>query len=358
MVQLSQELLERRWWLKSFDNDCRQSLNYPKYPAYEILRISAGAEPNKAAIDFYGSEITFWELQKYVVRLANGLIESGIKKGDRVGILLPNCPQFVITFYALLHCGAIVVNLNPMYTPDELEVLARKTGMTGLVTFEGVVPNVKRLVQRFDIPFILVTKVSDFIDGSKISTSEELGLEKGWFHFSEFLAQCNNPSPPWIPISHDDPAVIQFTGGTTGTPKGATLTHHNLVVGTLNAAEWGKPIAGLVPVERRRMFWYVHFHVYGEISLYGVQHLRALYPGVASRFDLEEVMDTTERVEEMWYFPTVATMFSAILEPSTSQRTGNRSQDRLGELRSRTEFPSEPIKKPEAWISVLPRDTV
>lgn len=320
MVQLNQELLERRWWLKSLDNDCRQSLNYPKFPAYEILRISAGAEPDKAAIDFYGSEITLWELQKYVVRLANGLIEAGIKKGDRVGILLPNCPQFVITFYALLHCGAIVVNLNPMYTPDELEALAKKTGMTGIVTFENAVANVKQLVQRIDIPFILVTRISDFINGSKISTPDELGLEKGWFHFSEFLARCNNPSPPWIPISHDDPAVIQFTGGTTGTPKGATLTHHNLVVGTLQATEWGNPIGGLVPVDRKRIFCVLpYFHVYGEICCMAAGICSRSTQVILPRFDLEEVLDTIERVKEMWYFPTVATMFGAILNHPRAQ---------------------------------------
>ena len=136
-----------------------------------------------------------------------------------VGIHLPNSPQFVIAYWALLTVGAIIVNLNPLYTKDELRFCVDNTTMTGLITFDMVLPIIKAVCQEVNIPLVIVTRITDFVAGAPLSTPAELGLEEGWHHFSELLEKSNNAIPPHIPIVPADPAIIQFTGGTRVFPK-------------------------------------------------------------------------------------------------------------------------------------------
>jgi len=315
--------LERRWWIKNYDHDVRPTLTFPRFPAYEILRISANIEPDKAAIDFYGNRISFWDLQIQVHRLANAMIEAGIKKGDRVGLLLANSPQFVISFWALLHTGAIAVNLNPMYTKDELKVIVDKLGITGLITFDAILPTVKALSQETEISFILVTKLSDYMKDTEVSSSRSLGLEPGWHHFSEFIAACDNEAAPALPIKQEDPAVIQFTGGTTGTPKGAVLTHRNIVCSTYTYNEWLKPIISMYPVSRRNFMGVLpYFHVYGEICANCFSVVSRATQIILSSFNVDEVMDTVARIGDIPYFPAVPTMITALVNHPRARELG------------------------------------
>jgi len=314
MAPLTPDIIARRPWLDKLDPAVPPSINYPWFPAHELLRIAANVEPKKSAIYFYGTEINFWDLQLLVIRMANALIAHGIKKGDRIGLMMPNCPQFVISFWAILHAGAIVVNLNPMYTASDLIHIAKKTELNGILTFDGVLPTLKQMLKEIDIPFVMVTRVTDFVDGAPRSTGEDMGLEPGWHHFSEVLDASTNVTPAGLPIVYSDPAVIQFTTGTTGTPKGATLTHRNLVVASYSVNEWAGSILNLIPVPRRTVFCVLPYsHVYGEICClcYGIisRSTQIILP----RFDPDEVMDTLAKFEEVTYFPAVPTMISAVL---------------------------------------------
>jgi long-chain acyl-CoA synthetase len=315
--------LERRWWIKNYDHDVRPTLTFPRFPAHEILRISANIEPHKAAIDYYGNRISFWDLQIQVIRLANAMIAAGVKKGDRVGLLLANSPQFVISFWALLHTGAIAVNLNPMYTKEELKVIADKLGITGLITFDAVLPVVKALAQETNLSFILVTKLSDYMKDTEVSSSQGLGLEPGWHHFSEFIAACSNEAAPALPIQQDDPAVIQFTGGTTGIPKGAVLTHRNIVCSTYTYNEWLKPIIEMYPVPRRNFMGVLpYFHVYGEICANCFSVVCRATQVMLSSFNADEVMDTVARIGDIPYFPAVPMMITALVNHPRAKELG------------------------------------
>ena len=126
-------MTEERPWHKHYDYNVPTTIRYPRLPVHELLQLPANAYPDKAAFNFYGTEMTFYELRNNVLRMANALGALGVSKGERVGIHLPNCPQYPIAYYAALSLGAIVVNLNPMYTPDELKALASKTGITTLI---------------------------------------------------------------------------------------------------------------------------------------------------------------------------------------------------------------------------------
>jgi long-chain acyl-CoA synthetase len=306
--------MEHRPWQRHYDFDVPTTIRYPRVPAQEFLYIAAGGFPDKPALNFYGTEITFWDLRQQVVRMANALGALGVRKGDRVGIHLPTCPQYVIAYYAALSLGAIVVNLNPMYTFDELRALATNTGLTTLITFDMVLPNIRPLCQAVDIPRVIVTKVTDFIQGMGKSTPADLGLEEGWHHFSHLLEETRGSALPRIPISPRDPALIQFTGGTTGIPKGAVLTHGNLVAATLQVALWGGMTTGRMPIERRSVLSVLpYFHVYGTIVAMSWAVFSCATQILVPRFDLDEFMGVLANFKDITFFPAVPTMINAII---------------------------------------------
>ncbi|MBW2675201.1 MAG: AMP-binding protein, partial [Deltaproteobacteria bacterium] len=179
--------MEARPWHRHYDYNVPTTIRYPRMPVHGLLQLSAGSHPDKPALNFYGSEITFWELRLQVLRMANALGRLGVRKGERVGIQLPNCPQLVIAYYATVSLGAIVVNLNPLNTADELRSMFETTGLTTLITFDGVLPAIRTVSHEMEIPRIVVTKVTDYVDGMGVSTAKDLELEEGWHHFSAIL---------------------------------------------------------------------------------------------------------------------------------------------------------------------------
>ena len=170
--------MEKRPWQRHYDYNVPTTIRYPRIPAHELINLPAGSFPNKPATNFYGTEITFYELRSKILQMANALGAMGVKKGDRVGVHLPTCPQYIIAYHAALSVGAIVVNLNPMYSVDELKALTSNTGVSTLFTFDMVLPNIRPLCQDVDIPRVIVTKVTDFVDGLDQSTPQELELEE------------------------------------------------------------------------------------------------------------------------------------------------------------------------------------
>jgi len=306
--------MESRPWQRHYDFFVQPSIRYPRIPLHQLLNIPASYYPDKAAIDFYGTEMTFWELRSMVWRMANALASLGVKKGDRIGMNLPNCPQYVIANHAALCLGAVVVNLNPMYTAPELKHAARASGMTTIFTFDAVLPNISKLCQEVDMPRVIVTKPSDFIKGVPRSTKKSLDLEPKWHHFSELLDSCPQANRPRVQVSPDDPCMIQFTGGTTGVPKPALLTHANLVTGTFLCALWGAYIADLKPIEVRRVVGVLPlFHVYGNICVMNWALLSCATQILIPRFDIDEMIGTLARFKEITYFPAVPTLITALL---------------------------------------------
>jgi long-chain acyl-CoA synthetase len=232
--------VEARPWQRHYDYSVPLGIRYPRIPAHELLSIPTNSFPDKPATNFYGTEMSFWELHQQVRCLANALAPPGVRKGDRVGIHLPNSPQYVIAYYAVISLGAIVVNIKPMYTLGELTAVVRTTGISTLITFDLMLPHVHSLCEAVDIPRVVVTRITDYIKKFPPSTPADLELEPGWHYFSQLLESCSITRPPKVTLSPEDPALIQFTGGTTGVPKGAVLTHANLVAATLQVSLWGE----------------------------------------------------------------------------------------------------------------------
>jgi long-chain acyl-CoA synthetase len=306
--------MENRPWLRHYDYNVPTTIRYPRLNAHDLLGLPANTFPDKPATNFYGTEISFYNLRRQVLRMANALGALGVKKGDRVGLHLPTSPQYIIAYYAALSLGAIGVNLNPMYTAEELKQLISNTGVTTLFTFDMVLPNIRSVYGEVDIPRVIVTRVTDYVEGFGISTPADLELEEGWHHFSRLLESSTSIRLPRVPVVPEDPALIQFTGGTTGLPKGAVLTHANVVAATLQCALWGNSTIGLTPPEKRSVLAVLpYFHVYGTIVVMSWAMFNCATQILVPRFELDELMGILGNFKEISFFPGVPTMINAIL---------------------------------------------
>ena len=303
--------MEPRPWHRHYDYNVPTTVNVPRLPIHDLIQIPANAYPDKAALSFQGREITFWELRLLVMRFANALGALGVQKGERVGIHLPNCPQYVIAYYAALSHGTIVVNLNPMYTTEELKPMVDVTGLTTLITFDKVLPAIRVLCKEVDIPRVIVTKVTEDIVASKATS---LSLEKGWYDFSHLIESVQSTKPPRVRVNPEDPALIQFTGGTTGIPKGAVLTHANVIAATFRCSLWGSPINVLTPHERRNVLAVLpYFHVYGNIVVMNWAFFNCATQIIVPRFQIDELTELLANFKEITFFPAVPTMINAVI---------------------------------------------
>lgn len=306
--------MDERPWHRHYDYSTPTTIRYPRLAVHDLLGIPANAYPDKAALNYFGTEVTFWELRQQVLRFANALGALGVSKGERVGIQLPNCPQYPIAYYAALSLGAIVVNINPMYTADEIKMTALATGMTTLITFDMVLPAVRAVCKEIPIPRVVVTAVTDYIKGFGVSTAQSLALEEGWRHFSELIEGCPSTKLPRVHVSPEDPALIQFTGGTTGIPKGAVLTHANVIAATLQCSLWGSATVNLTPPERRNVMAVLpYFHVYGNIVVMNWAMFNCATQIQVPRFNIDEMMGLLANFKEITFFPTVPTLINALI---------------------------------------------
>ena len=264
-----------RPWHKHWPEGLPKHIDYPEIPLQELLRRTVDKHPDWNAIMFYGKRITYAELDDLVNRFAAGLRGLGVKKGDRVSLLLPNTPHFFVAFFGVLRAGGVVVQTNILYTPRELEDLYNDAGVQTVVTLDIFWHNLAKAKPKTRVSNVIIGDVGDFLPFPlrqlyPIRKRGDLKKEghwpldiprEPWVHrFRDFVRTAPQPGsePPVNPA--EDVAVLQYTGGTTGVPKGAMLTHRNLVVNALQDNAWlpwkrteQERILGVIPL----------FHVYG-----------------------------------------------------------------------------------------------
>ena len=161
-----------------------------------------------------------------------------------------------------------------------------------------------------------MTRVTDYITGFGVSTAKDLDLnkEEGWHHFSELIEGTTETRLPRIPFSPDDPAMIQFTGGTTGVPKGALLTHANIIAATFQASMWGNPTISIIPLEKRNVLSVLpYFHVYGNIVAMNWSFFSCATQILVPRFDIDEILGIIGKFDKITFFPAVPTMITAVI---------------------------------------------
>lgn len=306
--------MKERIWHQHYDYSVQTEYRFPRTPVHDVIGLASLISPDKTAIHYYQTELTFWELRNLVARTANALQELGVKKGDRVGIHLPNIPEYIITYYAALSIGAIVVNFSPLYTPAELAALVKQTGLTAIVTLDMFMDNIRVVCKSVKIPIVMVASIFDFTPGSEKSTRDSLKLEKEWHCFSELLDACDDTSIPIVEIKPEDPAMIQFTGGTTGIPKGALLTHSNIVASSYTSTLWASAILSHIPREKTTTICALpFFHVYANILCLNWSMLNCATMYLIPRFEIDPFMDMIADIEHITFFPAVPTMINALV---------------------------------------------
>jgi long-chain acyl-CoA synthetase len=303
-------------WLKYYDFWVPDEVNFPRQPLHQILNLAALQFSDRPAVAFRDARLTYDELKAQVDRLATALAGLGIGKGDRVGIMLPNCPQYLISFFAVVRLGAIVVNVNPIYTPREVEMVARDSGMRAIITLDVLAAIVAGIQTQSQIEQIITTSLEAYSTRRQAASP----TPPGTLAFSDLIAGIDEPDLPRVEIDPaQDVAVLQYTGGTTGVPKGAMLTHSNLFAAVVQCSVWSSYF-----VERgneRFLLVLPYFHSYGLVvgAIFGIWcgAMQILIP----KFDVKLLLEAIERYQPT-FFPGVPTLFISLLNHSEAKSSG------------------------------------
>ena len=238
-----------RPWLASYAEGVPHDVDAAEGSLYDLIRSSVEQYPDNVALEFFERTTTYAELGAEIERVAEGLRLLGVQKGDTVALVLPNCPQHIVGFYAVLRLGAIVVEHNPLYTPRELRHQFEDHGAKVVIAWNKVVETIQAFPPDVAVPHVIsvdVTRAMPFamramlrLPVAKARESREALTTKvrGTLPWHE-LAASAAIDPHIIAPTADDVALIQYTSGTTGSPKGATLTHANLLVNAAQARAW------------------------------------------------------------------------------------------------------------------------
>ena len=234
-------------WLQHYDDKVPHTLTYPDMPVQGLLENTARTHPTKTATIFFGARLTYAQIAAQSDRLAVALRNLGVQQGDRVALILPNCPQFVIAYYAVLKAGGIVVPTNPLYKAREMEHQLLDAGVHTVITLNIFEPIFQEIQPAVGLQNIIVTEIKDYLPPvlgllyplkeRREKTAVHVAPGPGIHFWDEVLRAPGRPLPP-LTIRPDDLALLQYTGGTTGTSKGAMLTHRNLVANALQCRNW------------------------------------------------------------------------------------------------------------------------
>ncbi len=217
-----------------------REMDYPEVPVQQILRSAALQWPWRNAIIFGGMEITYQELDALSDRFATALADMGVGKGDRVGIHLPNCPQFAIAYYGLLKAGAIFVPLSPLLSGREVEFQLVDAGVETFIGLDMLFEVPRQVLPRTPVKRTIITSLADCYPplSAPAKMVQKMPAPEGTLEFAALLAQYP-PEPPELDFDvREDLAHIAYTGGTTGTPKGVMITHFNAVANCCQPAFW------------------------------------------------------------------------------------------------------------------------
>jgi long-chain acyl-CoA synthetase len=298
----------KKAWLSHYPETIATDITIPRKSLPEMLHEIASKYPSNNAITFFNKKITYQELQFAVTAFASSLQKNGIQKGDRVAIMLPNCPQYVISFYGILTAGAIVTQVNPMSVERELKHVINDSGAETIIVLEALYPIVKAIQPETNIKKIIVVSLPP---SGKNFTPDRT--------FEDFLTEGNGQVLPVSIQPENDVAVLQYTGGTTGRSKGAMLTHRNIFANVIQCYEFFKDHIEIG--KERNLSVIPFFHVFGMNSCMNLTLYTANEMILLPRFELMEVLNTI-KTEQPTIFPGVPTMYVAITNHPEAEEYG------------------------------------
>lgn len=312
--------VDQKPWLSFYPPEVPASIDYPKMPLYQFLIDSAREYPNNEALYFMGKRMNYNELLKLSYRFAHVLKSLGVKKGDRVAIMLANTPQSVFTYYGALMAGAVVVQTNPLYVERELEYQMNDSGAKVLVALDLLYPRIKKVKAKTPLQHVLITSMKDFLPFPKNLLYPLVSKKNGQplpkiekiDGFDVLIDQMKAVSDAPFTVEVDplnDLAVLQYTGGTTGTPKGVMLTHYNLVVNTIQSKAW---MYEAKKGKEKTVSAVPFFHVYGMTVAMNLSILMGGSLLILPRFIPKEVLQLIDK-EKGTTFPGAPTMYIGLI---------------------------------------------
>jgi len=310
--------MKDRPWLEKYDDDVPQTIDYPEVPLYHLLEESAREYPDATCTIFKGATISYREMNQITDRLAAGLADLGIQKGDRVGIFIPNSPQFVMAYFAALKIGAVVVATNPMYSPREIEHQANDSGMEAMIVMSNFYNRVKEVQPKTKIRTLIVTNIKEALPPLTAFLFTLLREKKGGFRvhldqgdvwMQDLIAQHKPEDRPNVEVGSEDLALFQYSGGTTGTPKAAVALHRNLVANTLQIRHW---MPSAKDGEEVVLMAIPLYHVYGMVA--GMNFGLAAGASLVMIPDARDIKDNLDNIQKYktTIFPGVPTLYNAI----------------------------------------------
>lgn len=307
-------------WLELYPPSIRKTLDYERIPLQEYLVRAATKFPEKTAIHFLGKDVSYKEFYESSLKFANYLRSIGINKGDRVAIMLPNCPQNAIAYFGILFSGAIVVQTNPLYTERELKYQMNDSGAKAIISLDILYPRITNVVKETELEHVIITGIKDYLPFPKnviypFIQKKEYGISvkvehRGMNHLFTEMIKISKPNPIRNEFDFDkDIAILQYTGGTTGSPKGVMLTHKNLISNTAMCGEWmhkcedgEETVLGILPF----------FHVYGMTTVLILSVMLGNKMVLLPKFDVETALKTIDKLKPT-IFPGAPTIYIGLL---------------------------------------------
>ena len=304
-------------WTRFYEAEIPAHLEYPDITLGEVLSNTASKFPDHTALIFYGKKISYEQLDALVNRFANALAGLGVNKGDRVALMLPNIPQMVIAYYGTLRSGAVAVATNPLYHAHELEVQLKNSAAETLVAVDMFYPVISPVLSRTGVKKLILCGIKDYLPFPlDLLYPIKARIDNQWVRVNrvppiyDFLTVISKTraTPVNAEVSPDDNAILQYTGGTTGTPKGAILTHRNLVANAVQNRAW---LTVRKEGEERVLAVIPFFHVYGMTTAMNLAVLIGARLILLPKFHAREVLECINKYRPT-IFPGIQAMYLAI----------------------------------------------
>ncbi|QKS71989.1 AMP-binding protein [Paenalkalicoccus suaedae] len=323
---MQQETIARPW-IDQYPADIPETIEYDEHTLHHYLKKAATEVPKKSLLEFMGKEMSYQEVYDAALRFANGLQKLGVKKGDRVAIMLANTPQSVISYYGILMAGGIIVQTNPLYMERELEHQMIDSGATVMICLDLVYPKVQNVRDKTALEHVIVTRIKDylpfpknviypFIQKKNTGMDVKVDFDAHNHDFVRFI-QSNRSLEMNVYIDpKEDLALLQYTGGTTGVAKGVMLTHYNLVANTTQCIRWmhkidhgNEVILGALPF----------FHVYGMTVGMNFSVMDRSKLVILPKFDTTQTLKAIQK-QKVTIFPGAPTMYIGLLNDKNVEK--------------------------------------
>ena len=316
-------------WFKHYEAGVSHTLQpYPDITVLDVLADTLKQRPEHPLAIFQGRKVSHREVEEHSNALAAALVANGVKKRDRVVCLFLNCPQSFIAFFAIWKTGAIVVPLNPLYTPFELERSINDVEAEVAIIGSTYYQAVKSFQPRTKLRFVIASDLEAYAKSPMKREGDSIKLEKGDVWWSDLIDKYKGLPRPAIKVLPAETALILFSGGTTGTPKGVMGSHHSIIITAMIHKEWGKSVIAewedksLVPLPL-----FHSFGVYGSFGVLLMSHVPQVL--IQNPRDIKNVVDTI-RDYKITRFSATPTMLTSILNYPGLKPDDLRSLRRVG----------------------------